>query len=91
MKKKLLLTITATMLIGFAYAQFGAAFEKSIYGHNPKAGRYATIRGFKMYYEIYGKGEPLLLIHGNTGSINHFTMQIPYFAQRTFLRNLIGL
>lgn len=69
------------MFIGFAYAQFGAEFQKSIYGKNPKVGHYAKIRGFKMYYEIYGKGEPLLLIHGNTGSINHFTMQIPYFAQ----------
>ena len=81
MKKRLLLTFTATLLIAFAYAQFGEAFKKSIYGKNPKAGHYANIRGFKMYYEIYGKGEPLLLIHGNTGSINHFTMQIPYFAQ----------
>ena len=34
-----------------------------------------------MYYEIYGKGEPLLLIHGNAGSINNFSGQIPYFAQ----------
>ena len=81
MKMKLLLTITTTLLITFAHAQFGEAFKKSIYGKNPKAGHYADIRGFKIYYEIYGKGEPLLLIHGNTGSINHFTMQIPYFAQ----------
>jgi pimeloyl-ACP methyl ester carboxylesterase len=35
-----------------------------------------------MYYEIYGAGEPLLLIHGNAGGINNFTGQIPYFSKR---------
>jgi pimeloyl-ACP methyl ester carboxylesterase len=38
-------------------------------------------RGFNMYYETYGKGAPLLIIHGNGGSINNFLYQIPYFAQ----------
>lgn len=39
------------------------------YGSNPKAGHYASIRGIQIYYEIYGKGELLLFIHGNNGSI----------------------
>jgi pimeloyl-ACP methyl ester carboxylesterase len=34
-----------------------------------------------MYYETYGAGEPLLLIHGNGGSINNFLFQIPYFSR----------
>jgi pimeloyl-ACP methyl ester carboxylesterase len=34
-----------------------------------------------MYYENYVKGEPLLIIHGNGGSINNFLYQIPYFAK----------
>ncbi len=50
-------------------------------GHNPDVGAYADVRGFKMYYEIYGTGEPLLIIHGNGGEINNFTGQIPFFAQ----------
>jgi pimeloyl-ACP methyl ester carboxylesterase len=40
-----------------------------------------SIRGIKMYYEVYGKGEPLLIIHGNGGSIKNFVYQIPYFAK----------
>lgn len=51
------------------------------YGNNPSAGKYINTRGIKMYCEIYGKGEPLLLIHGNSGSINNFKYQIPYFSK----------
>ena len=52
------------------------------YGSNTKVGKYATIRGFKMYYETYGTGEPLLIIHGNGGSISNFNFQIPYFDKK---------
>ena len=79
--KKLILSIYAMILLMSAHSQYPPVFKNSIYGHNPKAGHYVTVRGFKMYYEIYGKGEPLLLIHGNAGSINNFSGQIPYFAQ----------
>ncbi len=52
------------------------------YGHNKAAGKYYDIRGFKMYAEIYGQGKPLLIIHGNGGSINNFIYQIPYFSKK---------
>ena len=52
------------------------------YGKNTKAGKYADIRGFQMYYETYGTGEPLLIIHGNGGSIGDFNFQIPYFEKK---------
>jgi pimeloyl-ACP methyl ester carboxylesterase len=56
-------------------------FDTTIYGKNKKVGKYAKIRGINMYYEIYGKGEPLLIIHGNGGSIKDFLYQIPYFSK----------
>jgi pimeloyl-ACP methyl ester carboxylesterase len=56
-------------------------FDTTIYGKNTKVGKYAKIRGINMYYETYGKGEPLLIIHGNGGSINNFLYQIPYFSK----------
>lgn len=51
------------------------------YGNNPQAGYYATINGINLYYEIYGSGEPLILLHGNGGSINAFKYQIPFFEK----------
>ena len=51
------------------------------YGNNPKAGKYVSINGIKMYYEVYGQGKPLLLIHGNGSSIRAYRYQIPYFSQ----------
>jgi len=50
--------------------------------NNANAGKYYEIRGFKMYCETYGAGQPLLLIHGNGGSIKHFINQIPYFSTK---------
>lgn len=52
------------------------------YGNNPAAGKYYDIRGFKMYCEQYGHGRPLLMIHGNNGSISSFENNIPYFSKR---------
>jgi pimeloyl-ACP methyl ester carboxylesterase len=52
------------------------------YGDNKAVGKYYTIRGFKMYSEVYGTGQPLLIIHGNGGSISNFLYQIPYFSKK---------
>jgi len=64
-------------------ASAAIAQEKPIsYGDNPAAGHYYPIRGMRMYCEIYGSGKPLLMIHGNGGSIKSFQKNIPYFAAR---------
>lgn len=34
------------------------------YGNNPKAGHYAQAGDAKIYYEVYGKGRPFVLLHG---------------------------
>lgn len=60
---------------------FQMLMNKSPYGNNTAAGKYYDIRGFKMYTETYGTGQPLLIIHGNGGSINNFVYQIPYFSK----------
>ncbi|MFV7234622.1 alpha/beta fold hydrolase [Flavobacterium sp. ZB4R12] len=34
------------------------------YGANPKAGHYANAGDAKIYYEVYGKGKPIVILHG---------------------------
>ena len=52
------------------------------YGNNQDAGKYYNIRGINMYTEQYGSGKPLLLIHGNGGSIKDMGSIIPFFSQK---------
>ncbi len=56
--------------------------SKVRYGDNPQAGKFYIIRGIKIYCEIYGSGKPLLMIHGNGGSIASFRENIPYFSKK---------
>ena len=67
------------ILLSFFLSASVSIFAQVPYGSNN--GKYIQHRGFKMYYEVYGKGEPLLIIHGNGGSINNFENQIPYFSK----------
>lgn len=75
------LTAVITLLLLSFFAKAQSAFDTTIYGRNKAVGKYIHLRGFNMYYETYGQGEPLLIIHGNGGSINNFMYQIPYFQQ----------
>ena len=51
------------------------------YDNNKSAGHYIPVNGIKLYYEEYGKGIPLLMLHGNGGDISAFREQIPFFSK----------
>ncbi|MFA6403583.1 MAG: alpha/beta hydrolase [Salinivirgaceae bacterium] len=91
MKKAALFLASFFFIVLFSYSQnsiskteteYDSLVNNTIYGKNEKAGKFYTIRGFKMYCETYGYGEPLLLIHGNGASINAFVKQIPFFSTK---------
>lgn len=45
-------------------------------------GEYAMVHGIRMYYEIHGKGRPVVLLHGGMNSIaTSFSKQIPALAK----------
>ncbi|MBD1394510.1 alpha/beta fold hydrolase [Mucilaginibacter glaciei] len=69
------------MIVPHLLQLFGCK-PKSIYGNNPAVGKYYDINGIKLYVEQYGKGQPLLMLHGNGGDMSAFTENVPYFAKR---------
>ena len=40
-------------------------------------GSYASVNGLKMYYEIHGSGQPLVLLHGSFGFIEGWATVLP--------------
>jgi len=51
-----------------------AALSDLLYGNNN--GRRIKVEDGEIYYETYGKGSPLFLLHGNNENINSFREQI---------------
>ena len=51
------------------------------YGNNAAASGKVKVKDAELYYETYGAGEPLLLLHGNSQSISVFKKQIKAFSK----------
>ena len=71
MKKKILAGILSLSLLygGTAdaaryFMQYDAKGVKTPYGDNVKAGNYVQTSDAKLYYEVYGQGSPILILHG---------------------------
>ena len=63
-----------------APASAPAASAPSVaYGANAAASGTFTHDGVRLYFETYGEGEPLLLVHGNGQSIGSMAAQIDFF------------
>lgn len=78
MKFKIVLTSFVITFYWSVYAQT----PSTPYGDNPEVGKYAEVNGIKIYYEIYGQGEPMLIIHGNGGSVKSGTPKIEYYKDK---------
>jgi pimeloyl-ACP methyl ester carboxylesterase len=63
-------------------SSIAAQEERSVnYGDNKDAGKFKIINGINLYYETYGSGKPLFLLHGNGGSISGQGGRIEYFKK----------
>lgn len=82
MKRLPVLVLAALLAPLLAGAQEQAAPSAPRYGANAAAGRTFTRDGVQFYFEVYGAGEPLLLVHGNGGSIADLGAQISHFRDR---------
>ncbi len=79
--KKTIVIIFIFLLAQTSFAQVQKTFITP-YGNNPAAGKYVTVNGIKMYYETYGQGAPMVLVHGNGGSVASMANQIEYFKSK---------
>ena len=46
-----------------------------------EAGKYASVNGLRMYYEVQGAGRPLVLVHGGLGVVGMFQQVLPHLAE----------
>ena len=51
-------------------------------------GKYADVNGLKLYYEVHGAGQPLVLLHGSLGTVEMFAQLTPALARS---RQVIGV
>jgi pimeloyl-ACP methyl ester carboxylesterase len=89
---KTLIALAATVFASLATPAIVQAEQDKAAVQNPipkpdKSGRLA-VNGIDYYYAVYGKGEPLLLIHGGLGLIEMFGPNLTRLAQT---RQVIGV
>ena len=83
--KPYIVNICGILLLNFLFSSAIKAqpdLKEVPYGNNKEVGKYIPVNGVKIYYEIYGKGAPLVLLHGNGGNIAYMKPQIEYFAKK---------
>jgi len=53
-----------------------------VQGENTQNEKYVKANGLNIYYEEYGSGEPLVLLHGGMGAGKNFEDLIPVFSKK---------
>ena len=71
------------LLVALIAVQTSAFAQDTLYGNNPSAGHYVKVGDASLYYEIYGKGEPLVMLHGGIyGYIDEFAAFISRLSKQ---------
>jgi pimeloyl-ACP methyl ester carboxylesterase len=61
---------------------FFTVFQSNGQDSKPDASGYAPVNGIKVYYEVYGKGKPIVLLHGAFYTINlNWSQLIPELSK----------
>src|SRR5437660_11277576 len=81
----LIRSFIATFAAGIILAASGLAFAQTRTTTALKTG-YAPVNGLKLYYEIHGTGEPLILLHGGLAATEMFAGVMPgFWADRSVM------
>ena len=79
-----------TLLLSFLFAQkspitprpMSGATNGNVKQFEHTEGQYQSINGVNIYFEQYGEGTPILLIHDNNGSVASFDQQINFLSKK---------
>jgi pimeloyl-ACP methyl ester carboxylesterase len=82
-KKILLIGMAAILAIGSAFyaanranASVAGFYLWRVLSSRPQNGAYADVNGIRLYYERFGRGTPVLVLHGGLGSLEDMRHQI---------------
>jgi pimeloyl-ACP methyl ester carboxylesterase len=82
MKRKIVYTILAGLLFSCNNVNQSKPTKEAVKATLVSKNGYSEVNGIKMYYEIYGEGKPLILIHGGGSTIqSNFGQAIPLLAK----------
>jgi pimeloyl-ACP methyl ester carboxylesterase len=56
--------------------------NENTFGNNESTGAFVSVNGVNLYYETYGNGTPLLLLHGALESISSYSAIIPILTKK---------
>ena len=73
--------IQRTMVMLLAAAALAVFTPTQALAASAKKSGHVEVNGVRYYYELHGKGEPLLLLHGGLGTIDMFGPNLPYLAE----------
>ena len=68
-------------LIGIVILIYSGSFERVTVVLAEVPMPYATVRGIRLYYQIRGRGEPLVLLHDGLGCTKSFARQVTEFSK----------
>lgn len=87
MKSRLYLPIVLSIFLILGLNAQNEPGNEPPYGNNAIAGQYLELEKTQIYFETYGSetNHPLLLIHGNGGSIRAMQLQIEFFKDDYFV------
>lgn len=65
----------------FIYFMFMVMISETMFAQSPYESQVIEMNGIDLYYEVYGEGKPLLLLHGWTQSSQFWAEYIPTYAK----------